>query len=120
MEDGQICTLTPSGIAFASLGGYAGVPPEGKIVEIDWSPSMAEKDGYDHFMLKEIHEQTRTIPDSLRGHVESLHSRHGAFGIPEGMGCCKGRGGSRSRPAALPTMQVLWQAISWSVSPVCP
>jgi glucosamine--fructose-6-phosphate aminotransferase (isomerizing) len=46
---------------------------------------MAEKDGYDHFMLKEIHEQTRTIPDTLRGHLDRLHSRHSAFGIPEGM-----------------------------------
>jgi glucosamine--fructose-6-phosphate aminotransferase (isomerizing) len=84
MEDGQICTLTPLGLSFASLAA-ADVPTEGKIIKIDWSPSMAEKDGYDHFMLKEIHEQTRTIPDTLRGHLDRLHSRHSAFGIPEGM-----------------------------------
>ena len=32
---------------------------------IDWTPEMAEKGGYDHFMLKEIHEQPKAVKDTL-------------------------------------------------------
>ena len=37
---------------------------------IDWSPTQAEKGGYKHFMLKEIHEQPRAVEDTLRGRVD--------------------------------------------------
>jgi len=36
---------------------------------IDWSPLQAEKGGYKHFMLKEIHEQPRAVEDTLRGRI---------------------------------------------------
>lgn len=36
---------------------------------ITWSPVMAEKEGYKHFMLKEISEQTQAVADTLRGRV---------------------------------------------------
>ncbi|MCX8069930.1 MAG: glutamine--fructose-6-phosphate transaminase (isomerizing), partial [Thermodesulfovibrionales bacterium] len=39
------------------------------VVKITWSPSMAEKGGYRHFMLKEIFEQPRALADTLRGRV---------------------------------------------------
>ncbi len=32
---------------------------------IDWDPKMAEKSGFDHFMLKEIHEEPQIIKDTL-------------------------------------------------------
>lgn len=38
-------------------------------VTISWSPSMAEKGGYRHFMLKEIYEQPRAITDTIRGRI---------------------------------------------------
>lgn len=38
-------------------------------ISITWSPSMAEKGGYKHFMLKEIYEQPRSIADTLRGRI---------------------------------------------------
>lgn len=43
---------------------------EGNIIRkevhvIDWSPEMAEKAGYDHFMLKEIHEEPGAVRDTL-------------------------------------------------------
>ncbi len=38
---------------------------EKEIVEIDWDPEMAEKGGYDHFMLKEIFEEPQVIKDTL-------------------------------------------------------
>ena len=36
---------------------------------ITWSPLMAEKGGYKHFMLKEIYEQPRAIADTLAGRL---------------------------------------------------
>ena len=42
---------------------------EKKIEDIDWDIASIEKRGYDHFMLKEIHEQTETIRNSFRGRV---------------------------------------------------
>ena len=38
---------------------------EKEIVEIDWDPEMAEKGGFDHFMLKEIYEEPQVIKDTL-------------------------------------------------------
>lgn len=40
-------------------------PIEKKIETITWTAEMAEKGGYDHFMLKEIHEEPMVIKDSL-------------------------------------------------------
>ncbi len=38
-------------------------------VEIDWDASSAEKDGFEHFMMKEIHEQPRAVADTLKSVV---------------------------------------------------
>ena len=47
---------------------------DGKILkkdvnEIDWNSELAEKSGYEHFMLKEIHEQPRAITETLNGRL---------------------------------------------------
>lgn len=42
-----------------------------KIAEIDWDSELAEKAGYRHFMLKEIHEQPRAITETLNGRIEN-------------------------------------------------
>jgi glucosamine--fructose-6-phosphate aminotransferase (isomerizing) len=44
-----------------------GRPLKKKTERISWSPAMAEKGGYRHFMLKEIYEQPRAIADTIRG-----------------------------------------------------
>ena len=49
------------------------------IHELEWNLEMLEKEGYDHFMLKEIHEQPRSIADSMRGRINSL-TRPRCFG----------------------------------------
>ncbi|HYA26565.1 MAG TPA: glutamine--fructose-6-phosphate transaminase (isomerizing), partial [Thermodesulfovibrionales bacterium] len=41
------------------------IPVEDRTTEIAWTPSLAEKGGYDHFMLKEIYEQPRTVSDTF-------------------------------------------------------
>ncbi|HEY3593104.1 MAG TPA: glutamine--fructose-6-phosphate transaminase (isomerizing) [Polyangiaceae bacterium] len=67
LEDGEMAELAPSGARIETL---AGVPVERKPKRIDWSPVMAERGGYKHFMLKEIHEQPRSIEDTLRGRID--------------------------------------------------
>lgn len=42
---------------------------EKQVVHIDWDVSAAEKGGYEHFMLKEIHEQPKAITDTLRSRI---------------------------------------------------
>ncbi len=66
LEDGEIVVAGPEGLR---LTDFSGSPKERPPVYIDWSPVMAEKGGYRHFMLKEIHEQPRAILDTLAGRV---------------------------------------------------
>jgi len=60
----------------ASLNGYlkifslkSGKLLSPEIKHITWDVTRAEKDGYPHFMLKEIHEQPRAILDTLQGRI---------------------------------------------------
>jgi glucosamine--fructose-6-phosphate aminotransferase (isomerizing) len=64
LDDGEMATLTNDSIR---ITGPEGVPVHKDITTISWSPSMAEKGGYKHFMLKEIYEQPRAVADTLRG-----------------------------------------------------
>lgn len=49
---------------------FDGTPAEGKPFTIDWDLAAAEKEGYDSFMMKEIHEQPAAIRDTLAGHFD--------------------------------------------------
>ncbi len=64
--DGDIAHITKSGYTFVDARGE---PVERSIRTIDWSPVAAEKQGYKHFMLKEIHEQPRVLSDAMSGRV---------------------------------------------------
>jgi glucosamine--fructose-6-phosphate aminotransferase (isomerizing) len=70
MEDGEVVVLKPEGPAFMKVDGSKIAK---KSARIPWDPIMAEKGGYKHFMLKEIHEQPRAARDTLLGRV-SLES----------------------------------------------
>ncbi|MEM9695341.1 MAG: glutamine--fructose-6-phosphate transaminase (isomerizing), partial [Myxococcota bacterium] len=67
LEDGDIVELRADGFTIGNLVGEAVERP---IKQIDWSPVMAERGGYKHFMLKEIHEQPEAIAQTLRGRVD--------------------------------------------------
>ncbi|MFI5288138.1 MAG: glutamine--fructose-6-phosphate transaminase (isomerizing), partial [Polyangia bacterium] len=66
LEEGEIADIRKTGIEVIDLEGR-------KVVraakEITWSAVSAEKAGYKHFMLKEIHEQARAVTDTLRGRL---------------------------------------------------
>ncbi len=66
LEEGEIAELTRGGIEVIDLAGNA---VKRTPRSIEWSSVMAEKAGYKHFMLKEIHEQDRAVTDTLRGRV---------------------------------------------------
>jgi len=67
LHDGDVATLTKSG---AEITTVSGTPVQRPRKHIDWSATQAEKGGYKHFMLKEIHEQPRAIEDTLRGRID--------------------------------------------------
>ena len=67
LHDGEIATLTRSGVDITTLDG---APVQRAARTIDWSPTQAEKGGYKHFMLKEVHEQPRAVEDTLRGRID--------------------------------------------------
>jgi glucosamine--fructose-6-phosphate aminotransferase (isomerizing) len=66
MEDGEVAVFHRGSVAFSTTGG---APLDKKARHIDWSPLMAEKGGYRHFMLKEIYEQPRAIRDTIAGRL---------------------------------------------------
>jgi glucosamine--fructose-6-phosphate aminotransferase (isomerizing) len=67
LHDGEVATLTKDGATITTLDG---TPVQRAVKRIDWSATQAEKGGYKHFMLKEIHEQPRAVEDTLRGRVD--------------------------------------------------
>jgi glucosamine--fructose-6-phosphate aminotransferase (isomerizing) len=68
LADGDMAKITTAGAAITRIADGAPVSRDKK--RIDWSPTQAEKGGYKHFMLKEIHEQPRAIEDTLRGRID--------------------------------------------------
>jgi glucosamine--fructose-6-phosphate aminotransferase (isomerizing) len=66
LEEGEIADIRKSGIDVIDLDGKK---IERLPKEITWSAVSAEKAGYKHFMLKEIHEQARAVTDTLRGRI---------------------------------------------------
>jgi glucosamine--fructose-6-phosphate aminotransferase (isomerizing) len=66
LEEGEVADVTPAGVRLSDLDGRA---IERQARTITWSAVQAEKAGYKHFMLKEIHEQPRAVTDTLRGRL---------------------------------------------------
>ncbi|TVQ79756.1 MAG: glutamine--fructose-6-phosphate transaminase (isomerizing) [Bradymonadales bacterium] len=66
LEDGELAFVEKSG---AKVYDFEGKLLTKKTRRIEWSLKAAEKDGYEHFMLKEIHEQPRVFQDSLRSRI---------------------------------------------------
>ncbi|MFT5356725.1 MAG: glucosamine--fructose-6-phosphate aminotransferase (isomerizing) [Polyangiales bacterium] len=67
LEDGELAVLEAGSAVVTTI---EGAKVERDPVAIDWSPVMAEKAGYKHFMLKEIFEQPRALEDTLRGRLD--------------------------------------------------
>ena len=66
LENGDVARLRRDGIA---VWNAAGAPVERPVQHLAWDPVQAEKGGYRHFMLKEIHEQPRAVQETFAGSV---------------------------------------------------
>jgi glucosamine--fructose-6-phosphate aminotransferase (isomerizing) len=67
LESHQIAVVSAEGLEVQTLGGES---VEYQIDTISWDPVAAEKGEYRHFMHKEIHEQVRSITDTISGRVD--------------------------------------------------
>jgi glutamine---fructose-6-phosphate transaminase (isomerizing) len=66
LEDGEVVSVTPAG---HHITNGDGATTDRAPQRITWDPVQAEKGGYRHFMLKEIHEQPRAVRDTLLGRI---------------------------------------------------
>ena len=62
IENDEIVVVRRDGVEFLSA---AGEPIERAVDEVDWSQEVAEKGGYETFMLKEIHEQADAVAETI-------------------------------------------------------
>jgi glutamine---fructose-6-phosphate transaminase (isomerizing) len=62
IENGEIVALRPDGVAFTLADG---TPVERSVDRVDWDEDVAEKGGYETFMLKEIHEQADAVAETI-------------------------------------------------------
>ena len=67
IEDDEMVTITQDGALIETIDG---TPVERDVVHIDWDAARAEKGGFEHFMLKEIHEQPAVITETLGGRLD--------------------------------------------------
>jgi glutamine---fructose-6-phosphate transaminase (isomerizing) len=67
LEDDQVVVMTPERLEVTDLDGNPVEPYEH---HVDWDLSAAEKGGYEHFMLKEMHEQPLAIKQTLEGRTD--------------------------------------------------
>ncbi|WP_336000620.1 glutamine--fructose-6-phosphate transaminase (isomerizing) [Halorientalis halophila] len=69
LADGEFAVVDADGYRVTTLSGD---PVEKTEDTVDWDPEETGKSGYDHYMLKEIHEQPRALRQCLRGRVDEL------------------------------------------------
>ena len=62
IENDEIVVLRPDEVEFFTADG---VPVEREVVEVDWDTETAEKQGFETFMLKEIHEQADAVAETI-------------------------------------------------------
>jgi glucosamine--fructose-6-phosphate aminotransferase (isomerizing) len=67
LEEGQVVEVRAESIRITDMDG---VETPFDVTEVNWTLEMAQKSGYEDFMLKEIHEQPAAIADTLRGRVD--------------------------------------------------
>ena len=66
LGEGEVAAVTPLGAEVSTLDGVTVKP---KIVHVDWDVTQAQKGGFAHFMLKEIHETPEALANAMRGRL---------------------------------------------------
>ncbi len=67
IEDGELVIVDEHG---ASVERIEGGRVDRAVLHVDWDAEQAEKGGYDHFMLKEIHEQPAVVTETVAGRLQ--------------------------------------------------
>lgn len=80
LKDGEIALITKSDLLIKQLDNVVQTP---LIQELELKLEMLEKGGFDHFMLKEIYEQPRSIKDCMRGRIYPQEGKVQLGGIKE-------------------------------------
>jgi len=68
LDDGDHLRVTPEGYRVTDAAGEC---VDREVRTVEWTPEDAEKDGFDHYMLKEIHEQPTALARTVRGRVDA-------------------------------------------------
>lgn len=66
LEDGEMAVINRDGYEIKTIENQS---KSKEIINLDWSIEKAEKQGFPHFMLKEIFEQPRVVEDAMRGRI---------------------------------------------------
>ncbi len=78
LNDREIVKLEPNKVQLFSSHGVA---IERKSVTLNWNAELTEKQGFAHFMLKEIHEQPRTVAAAVDSHLVETTVRLNRIGF---------------------------------------
>ena len=106
LESGQMAVITRQGVQVQTLDGKAVKP---QVHTVAWDPVAAEKGEYRHFMQKEIHEQVRSLTDTLAGRVDfEARPRAAAAAQPDRRTRPRASRRSSSPPAARPRTPGWW------------
>jgi len=68
LGEGEVAAARPQGVTVQTL---EGTHVEARVITVDWDAEQAQKGGYPHFMLKEIHEQPQALRQVLRDRIDS-------------------------------------------------
>ncbi|MNW38506.1 Glutamine--fructose-6-phosphate aminotransferase [isomerizing] [compost metagenome] len=71
LEDGEMAVLTKDAVELLTIEGNF---ISREMIRVDWDAVTAEKGGFEHFMLKEIHEQPKAYRDTMLGRID--HKTH--------------------------------------------
>lgn len=80
LDEGEIAVVTPDNVAVLSVND---TPAEKKLETADWDIEAAEKGGYPHFMIKEIHEEPDAIIKTLRPRIHDGMPLLGVEGLDD-------------------------------------
>ncbi|MDR1353565.1 MAG: glutamine--fructose-6-phosphate transaminase (isomerizing) [Treponema sp.] len=72
LEDREVAVLYRDRVEFYNGEGQSAAK---ELSHVDWDASAAEKGGYEHFMLKEIHEQPKALTDTLRARIKTYAAK---------------------------------------------
>ena len=67
LENGEMADIRADRVTVTD---WNGKPVQKAFIDVTWDADAAEKGGYPHFMLKEIHEQPQALADALRGRLD--------------------------------------------------